>query len=488
MKYPILITAFLCCAINTFSQFRKAEFTPYANGLVYDDTTVSRLKHIVDSMHSRYPKSNQQKSYYSRPQTKGHYITLGSGIAKQALLDIQNNIPLQDFVKKYRQVKMQENLLIVLLERTYAGKKEFRYTPFPMDDENYSEIVLDADKPDLIQTTGNRILGRTGNWVYSYRAPDNNYSEEINAFYIDTPLKMIALPERYAAMLRYADYMIDPATCTFFPTAKNDFDFTYDGNKCGPKYEALKKYVQGYTRDSISAYIGKQLSKQPPFKKVFTEAVKEALQLQYPTSFWFETATEKYYSKKEALTLKRNRYVYDRCGRDQVHWPHVFDITQLAAETANWNVFIRAHLDLMNSRPLYPFNYYGKGNGYPLTKELELLGINIYDLLLAISLNIGDAAPGHYAANLEFICRAFSKSKDRDRLELALLSMVADSELDDFNRIRMHYLYLNYLHYNQGDLPAMLEKLKDADKKFSYHIYSRLITNIQKGLYLINPD
>ena len=179
MKYPILITAFLCCAITTISQFRKAEFTRYANGLVYDDTTVSRLKHIVDSMHSRYPKSNQQKSYYSRPQTKGHYITLGSGIAKQALLDIQNNILLQDFVKKYPQVKMQENLLIVLLERTYDGKKEFRYAPYPEDDENYLEICLNADKPDLIQTTGSYIRGRTGNWVYSYRGPVDNFSEEI---------------------------------------------------------------------------------------------------------------------------------------------------------------------------------------------------------------------------------------------------------------------------------------------------------------------
>lgn len=471
MKYTILIVTFLCCTITAFNQFRKPQFTLYANGLVYDDTTISRLKHIADSMHSQYPKSNQHRSYYSHPQTKGHYISSRSGNAKQVLLDIQNNISLQDFVKKYPQVKREENLLIVLQETIYPnGKKEFRYTPCPQYNSNYLAIGLDTDKPEQIQTTGSDVSGRTGNWVYRYLPPGSNNGECIDAFYLDSPLKTIALPERYAAMLRYADYMIDSATSIYLP---------YGQGICGPKYEeALKKYVQPDTRDSAGQA-----------KKLIAEAVKEALQLKCATSILFENATEKYYSKEAALTLKRYRHVYNRCGRDQVYWPHVFDITQLAAETANWPVFIRSHLDLID----YPYpsmdRYYGKVRGYPLIKELELVGINMYDLLLAISLNIGkQPAPGHYKANLDFICRAFANLKDRDRLEQALLSMIADNELDDFNRIRIHYLFLNYLHANKYDIADSGEKLENADKKLPYHIYTRLTNNIQKDDFLRNPD
>jgi hypothetical protein len=469
MKCSILITAFLYFSFTALSQFRKAEFTLYENGLVYDDTTISLLKHIVDSMHSQYPKSNQQGCYYSQPQTKGHYITSRSGNAKQVLLDIQNNISLQDFVKKYPQVKREENLLIVLLERKYSnGINEFRYTPYPENKENYLEICLD-NRSELLHITDSDIRGRTGNWVYCYWPPGSDHGECIDAFYLDSPLKTIALPERYAAMLRYADYMIDTSTSIYLPTGQGI---------CGPKYEeALKKIVQPDTRDSADKV-----------KKVIGEAVKEALRLKCPTSIMFENAAEKYYSKEAALTLKRYRHVFNRCGRDQVYWPHVFDITQLAAETANWPVFIRAHLDLMDNNLLYPHSNYGKGSGYPLTKELEMIGINMYDLLLAISLNIGKATPDHYKANLAFLGRAFAKSKDRDRLEQALLSMIADNELDDFNRIRMHYLYLNYLHYNQDGLAAKVEKLTEIDKKLPYHIYSRLVNNIQIDLPLKNPD
>ena len=470
MKYSILITAFLCFSISALSQFRKAEFTLYANGLVYDDTTISRLKHIVDSMHSQYSKSYRRQSYYSHPQTKGHYITSRSGNAKQVLPDIQNNIPLQDFVKKYPEVKREENLLIVLLETIYPnGKKEFRYTFNPQNIENNLAIGLDTDKTEQIQTTGSDVRGRTGNWVYQYWPPGSNNGECINAFYLDSPLKTIALPERYAAMLRYADYMVDASASIYLPTAQS---------VCGPKYaEALQKYVPEDTRDSAGQA-----------KKVIAEAVKEALRLRCPTSILFENATEKYYSKEAALTLKRYRHVFNRCGRDQVYWPHIFDITQLAAETANWPVFVRSHLELMD----YPYpslaRYYGKVRGYPLTNELELVGINMYDLLLAISLNIGKPASGHYKANLDFICRAISKSKDRDRLEQALLSMIADNELDDFNRIRIHYLFLNYLRYNKDYLAGKLEKLIDTDKKLPYDIYSRLTKNIETDHSLKNPD
>jgi hypothetical protein len=490
MKYTILIVVLFISAKTAFTQYRNPEFKRYANGLIYNDTVFSRLKRIADTRHAQYKKSTQTRTYYSVPQTIGQYITCNIDNAKEAIADMHNNISLEDLVKKYPQTIIDSNVLIVLLKR---GKKELIYTLYPNSDmeNSFTRIGLDTDSADVMHKTSDGVIGgRTGNWVYSWWEDGKKYGHNLRAFYLSTPLKTVALPEKYAAWVRYADCLIDTTTSTFLPGAKDGFSYYYDGNKAGPKYEALRKDVDDRKRDSAISYIEKQFRTKPAFKKMFFEAVKEALQLKYPTSNWFETAVEKHYSKQAALTLKRNRHTWDRCGADFFRWPHIFDITQLAAETANWPVFINAHLDLINHRPLHSIELYYEVRPYTLTNELELLGVNVYDLLMGICLNISDAAPNHYSANLEYIYRAIRELKFRDRIEQELISMMADSELDDFNRLRMHYLLLNCLHYTQGndELRVRYERLQDADKKLPYYISSRLWTNKNASLNLINPD
>lgn len=496
MKYTILIVVLLIFAKAAFTQPKRPEYSRYTNGLLYEDTMLSRLKHIADDRNTLYRKSSQNRTYYSIPQAMGQYVSLVSDKAKEAITDMHNNISLEDFVKKYPKTTIKDsNILIVLHKWEYAGKKELRYTLYPDStmEDNFNYLSLNADSADVMQKTSTGgIRCRTGNWVYSYWKDDDN-REVLYAFYLNTPLKAVALPERYSAWVRYADCLIDTTTSIFFPTAKDGFNYWYDGNKYGPKYETLRKNVNedtGYS--NILSYIGKQLKKQPAFKKLFTEAVKEALQLQYPTTFWFETAVEMYYSKQAALTLKRNRKIYSKCGVDQSDWLHLFDIAHLAAETANWPVFMHAHLDLMHRYPLR--SYYSPGikfkeGGRPFIQELEMLDINVHDLFMGICLKVGDAAPNHFSTNLKYICRFLREAKYREMFEQEVLSMMADSELDDYNRLRLHYLFLNYLHFvNDKDFQPLFAKLKDADKKLPFYMHSSLKASLKGPLNLMDPD
>lgn len=162
MKYPILIIAFLCSTVPVFSQ--RSEFIHYANGLIYDDTTISRLKHFVDSLHIRYKRCDLNKTYYSIPQAKGHFINLDKGNLKTALRDIQSNISLANFIKKYRPATVETNTLITVTKHTRHSVLKLEYRKFDEDFERNASITLQADKADKAVNDEDGTRGRTGKW------------------------------------------------------------------------------------------------------------------------------------------------------------------------------------------------------------------------------------------------------------------------------------------------------------------------------------
>lgn len=163
-------------------------------------------------------------------------------------------------------------------------------------------------------------------------------------------------------------------------------------------------------------------------------------------------------------------------------------IAQLAAETADWSVFLKAHLDIMNDRfDRASDGTYAWGGRKTYLKELEDLDLDVTDLLLGISLRMADPSENHYFGNIGRLGRALAETKDRTQLEEKILAMIRDTTLDDYNRLIQHYLFLNYMYY----LPAKesrltdMEKLVAADKTMPAYISSHLKINhefIDKGL------
>ena len=75
--------------------------------------------------------------------------------------------------------------------------------------------------------------------------------------------------------------------------------------------------------------------------------------------------------------------------------------------------------------------------------------------------------------------RALAETKNRLQLEEQLLSMIKDNELDTYNRILMHFLFLNYSYYlpQKESRMANLVKLEDADKTLPVYVLSRIKIN-----------
>lgn len=62
----------------------------------------------------------------------------------------------------------------------------------------------------------------------------------------------------------------------------------------------------------------------------------------------FEEYVSCYKSPKVALELKRSRIVVGGCSQDMSPRVHAMNIALLSAETINWEIFLRSHLDIMN--------------------------------------------------------------------------------------------------------------------------------------------
>lgn len=152
---------------------------------------------------------------------------------------------------------------------------------------------------------------------------------------------------------------------------------------------------------------------------------------------------------------------------------HAMNIALLSAETTNWEVFLKSHLDIMNDRfDRMSDGSYAKAQRKTYIKELEELDINVNDLLIGISLRIENPASNHYYGNIGRLGRAISESKNKLDFESQILSMIEDNELDDYNRIISYFLFISYNNYldNKEEHKRNIEKVKSSITKLPVYL------------------
>jgi len=131
---------------------------------------------------------------------------------------------------------------------------------------------------------------------------------------------------------------------------------------------------------------------------------------------------------------------------------HAADIARLSAETVNWDVFLRAHLDVMNDRfhRLVDASYAWKHRSTYL-RELEELQINVPDLMFGICLRVDNPSKNHYFGSLDRVGRALSETQQPELVEVRFMEMIADEALDDFNRLLLYFAYTHYCYHQEGN-------------------------------------
>lgn len=399
MKTRLLL--FIICLISIQAFGQNGEFTTHKNGLIYNELTMSKLSHIVDSLNLKYKYCDLNKVYLAKKQTLAYLVKLTKGDMISAKKDIENQIDFETFVKKYPQAEIEKNVLVI----------QYQYTDY--DDTEvmkFQKVDLTGDYGFTIQETKNLAQYeniKEKSWLYSYQSKSTYSHESLKAFYFPKTFTAEPLTEKYATMVGYANCLIDTTVTKFKKDAEQGF------------YSGLPKNWQKLSNDE----------------------------------------------KSKLLAKMRNTRVVGSCSMDSSPREHAANIAVLAAETVNWEIFLRAHLDIMNDRfDRASDGSYAQARRKTYIRELEELNINIPDLIFGISLRIDNAAENHYYSSISRTGRALSETKNNTEIENAMLSMIKDTQLDDYNRVLMYFLYRNYIYYLEDDTlkKRNTEKLKAA--------------------------
>lgn len=522
-----LILLLLFCNLG-FSQ--SGEFEMYPNGLIYSENAVANLKKIVDSLNLKFKVCDFNKTFKSVNQNQAHFIVLEKNKILEAKSDMDNNISIESFIQKYSKAKIDKNLLVV---------KSNYYDKYDKQNIVYIEAVDFKDRNRFrISKNENEIAGFfnssiKGKWLYDYHEKTEYSSESIEAFYFIDDFKSNPLALKYAKKIQYTDCLIDTTASIYLNDAKESDRIYYDS--IPRKYQIFNQYINAVLKRPNISYedydmlIGMdtmnfekpwkklRLSKKQKIKieerrklteekfilfqadnktweskriarldslkindsrfiKLLNDAYEES-KLIKSSDDEFEEYVGRYISKDAELEMKRNRRVVGGCSMDQSPRIHAFNIALLSAETTKWDIFLRSHLNIMNDRfDRVSDGSYAQEGRKTYLKELEVLNINVLELIIGTSLRIENPSDNHYFGYIGRTGRALSESSNKDEIESILLNMIADNELDDYNRVLMYFLFDNYNYYIEDKIVQKenYDKLKVAVTKLPDYISSKI--------------
>jgi hypothetical protein len=454
-----------------------SEFRTYENGLVYDPATMAKLRYIVDSLNLKFRLCDLKPQYRAHAQARGHYVRLTKKLGA-AEADLKKGISFENFLRKYPEAEVKRDL-VVLKTFTKDEEGEFLSCRVPAISSQFGQPV--TGKPER------RTQPWQGRWLHK-RYDKKTYGEnELEGLFFATEFQSRPLPEAYARLVGYSDCLIDTTALLFLEDATREVGLVdrsqhpagerflrmatdFPGQPRFPKFPddyeneaVMTAYQRAYDRaqeqfyrwDSLRLdYLDRELSKTAAFGTALREALDEALRTG-GSSDALEFYVARYLSKSQALLLKRKRRVVGYCSQDDSPRLHALNIAALSAQTLNWEIFLRSHLNIMNDYfERQSDGSYAWGKRQTYIRELEELGINVTDLLLGITLRVENAGENHYYGDISRVGRALSESRNPDQVERQMLALIGDDQLDDFNRMLTCYLFL---HYNRH--------LADAERK-----------------------
>ena len=499
-KLLIIVVAITSSAC--FSQ-RSNEFKVYDNGLIYSETAVSKLKHIVDSLNLKFKKCDLSKKYFSKATAKAHYISLESSKAKQMKLDIDAGLNFEEILKKYPKADVSSDELIFCdTYPQYDEKDVLVISNFNLGKNKEFELTFEDKKnyKDVLE----------GKWIYQYHEKTDYSEEAITAIYLIEDFQTKELPEKYSKLIQYSDCLIDTTATVFnknamesgvryFDTIPNkirkfnnyvnetlkrpsyksenmDVLFAIDTSvfaaedvkpakltkKEKQKLEKLRleeeKKFENFMKKR-EAWEDKRLIRldslkvaDSNFMKNLIDAHEEAKE-KGGSDDEFEEYVERFISKESALELKRSRKVIGGCSMDISPRIHAQNIALLSAETTKWEIFLQSHLNIMNDRfDRVSDGSWAQGERRTYIKEIEELNIDVQDLLLGISLRLENPSTNHYNGSIRRLGRAITESKDKVQFQNRILEMISDNTLDDYNRVLMYFLIKNCVYNLDNDL------------------------------------
>ena len=465
--------AFLTFAALSLSCMLTAQTHVSHTGPLYSDTAIKNLGHIVDSLNLEFSASESQP-YVSGMQGVGNYFFLRKENAKEALKNIEAGMSFSQLAAKYPQAEMAPDILVVRERQDNGGVPQTSFMVITLGMLRPS-VILEGDDAE-------KILSVKKGWVYQYSQED----DALSAFYFEKEMTCPVIPERYSRLAQYTDKLMDPSSEIYFnyawectapyiyipgPKMEKFQDYLNDKLKRPVYQEPEEKqfvpavdtlaalsieadYIDGFYdiynkwEATRIARVDSLMQRDSRFRALFEEALDEAANHLSVTDEEFEEYTEKYASKVQALYFKRCREVISNY-QDHTGRRHLFNIARLAGETLEWEIFLRAHMSIMNERIFHELPEFSTDTGKPFyinetyIREMEAINVNVVDFLLGLGMRLELVSEG-YNRNPFRLGKPLAEALDCEVALNALLAMIADNELDDYNRATMYHIYKNY--------------------------------------------
>jgi hypothetical protein len=434
---------------------QDGEFTVHPNGLIYSEPAMLQLQHIVDSLNLRFKACELDRSYRSLPHIQGRYITVEGAQVEPVAKDLEAGITLADFRTKYPAIDIGAPVRCALTTYTDSDD-EPKTAVVPISFSDYMGASIDADGQPLTDAGPHK-----GKWLSTRYNYDKDFLE---AFVLVEEPEFTPLPERYARLVQYVDCLID--TTELIYGADVPMYGRWNQLDSASKVQYLEAMVdsavtvewpQWAGEDAMDAYSAAckayqvqrthqldSLATTADFRTALAHATQEALE-NGTSDQLLESLVADYGSKADALALRRSHRVMGGCSMDSGPRDHALAIATLSAETIHWDIFLRAHLDILNDNfPRASDGSWAQGARQTYVQELEALDINVPDLLLGTMFRLDNTTEGHYQASAGRTGRAITESEQAEEIAARVLAMIADPELDLYNRALFYYLFHNY--------------------------------------------
>jgi hypothetical protein len=432
----------------------RGEFATQANGLMYSDADIKILRQTVDSLNLRFKTCEMIRRYYACPQQRMYTVTFSSN--SHSLSQIRQAIKKKRSFKEVTNSFREYISAIDTLGLSITignGKSTSTISGNPLEGYESSYYHSDAEDEEI------------GNWEYSYFASKENKLDEgefryqLRCNYVTGEWKQPIIPEKYARLLQYVDCMVDTSAVVFL-TDKYSRGFYTDPERNGQESEItpIMKYIcerykgacnpqaPGVTELQLS-YVATELVNDNVFRKLIVTATDNVI-AKGTGSLYLEQLADSMGMFDKSLLLKRHRRVMGGCSQDARPRLHALDIARTAGRAHNWDIFLRAHLDIMNDRVDRAIDgSYAWGDRKTYLMELEEINLNVVDLMLGLTMRAANLSDNHYEGTVWRIGWALAESREKDRFEKTAIEMIKDETLDEFNRGLIFLLYRTYTTY-----------------------------------------
>ncbi len=480
------IFAFACVVHGLSAQ----DLTVYENGLIYKPNTVRILSAIVDSLNLQHLQCTTNPTYQTLCQTLGAYSSF-EGTAKdmKAIAEsLKGGMEPEKLVQAWSSA-LKDSAADILVIKYQDSRRDYQssvdvpgttyHTPLFKGHNGRSLFVADS--------AANAQMDSAGHWVYSVHYSEYAGASSLRAFYLYDDFTSKALPPFYARLVQYADCLIDTTTTVMIEgSAQGDFlDYMsttaigmFRFEKSAEDFSSIEEYYEAEEqhKQSQAQQLSELLSGQQGIGKTVKAMLVDSLcECRYPEEM--EEFIGRNVSKELALELKRRRKVWGSCSMDDSPRIHAQQIASLAAETVRWDVFLRAHLNIMNDRfDRASDGSYAWAGRKTYIRELEELNINVHDLLFGITLSVDNPAEHHYYGSIGRLGRALSETREAEAFQNRVLSMIHDNNLDAYNRVRCYLLYLSYLYNlpDENESRQQLLRLRDSVETFPEFLHAAI--------------